>query len=61
MSRVTYQITVWSIYRSTTNTCFDNHKLGVWLYMGQPQIPTLTVTNQGWNLSMVRPIHEYIW
>ena len=29
MIRVTYQITVWSVYRSTTNTYFDNHKLGV--------------------------------
>jgi len=29
MSRVTYQITVWSIYRSTTITYFDNHKLGM--------------------------------
>jgi len=29
MSHVTHQITVWSIYRSTTNTHFDNHKLGV--------------------------------
>jgi len=29
MSRATYQITVWSTYRSTTNTYFDNHELGV--------------------------------
>jgi len=53
MSRVTYQITVWSIYRSTTNTYFHNHKLGV-----RPIHGSTTNTHVDSHKLGLRPIHR---
>jgi len=53
MSHVTYQITVWSIYRSTTYTYFDNHKLGV-----RPTHGSTTNTHVDSHKLWVQPLHQ---